>query len=485
LRSHIPFLIAVALLVGGLAPSTVHAQAPKAAPAFTNLRYDEDWSAYNPDDGGTWLSEIKHLRLSDAVWVSFGGDARLRWESFDGAGFNDANDDDYLLYRSFLHADLHLGEHWRVFVQGRFSDLTDRDLPGGNREALDYDKGDLWNTFVEFRYPVGGQVLTGRLGRMELQYGKQRLISPLDWSNNRRIFDGATLQLADDAGRWTLDAFATQPVIIDGDEFSWNESDSNRSFAGLYFTKKLGEASKHGVEAYLLYQQRDAPALVREDLYTLGGRAYGPVLGNLSYDAELAWQFGSREVSGQFFDENRDIQAGFASLDLKYSFPEAWGKPFLALGLDYASGDGEPTDGEVETLNQLYPLGHAYLGYIDTVARQNVKAIKLGSGIVLVPNKLSAAAEFHWFWRAHEGDDLYNAGGASARSARFVTPGGRNVTAQETEIGQELDFTLSYTPYRNLALTLGYSHFFAGDFLKETGTSDDTDFFYLQSEITF
>ena len=34
------------------------------------------------------------------------------------------------------------------------------------------------------------------------------------------------------------------------------------------------------------------------------------------------------------------------------------------------SGDDEP-GGDVETFNQLFPLGHAYFGYIDLIGRQN------------------------------------------------------------------------------------------------------------------
>lgn len=453
------------------------------APAFTNLRYDENWSAYDPASGGTWLPEIKRLSLGDTAWVSFGGEARLRWEHFDAPDFNAANDDGYLLYRTFVHADLHFNDRWRAFVQLRFSDLGERDLPGGNREALDYDKGDLWNTFIEYARPAGEQKVTARLGRMELQFGKQRLISPLDWVNNRRIFDGASVQVA--GKRWKLDAFAVQPVVIDGDGLTWNDTDDDRTFTGLYHTHKLGAAEKHGLESYLLYQLRDADALVREDLYTLGARAYGPITPKLSYEAEVAWQFGERRVSGAFFDETRDIAALSVSAELKYSFMEAWGQPWLALGLDYASGDGDPLDGDVEAFNPLYPLGHAYFGFADVVSRQNVQAVKLGTGLTLVPKKLTAAADFHWFWRAHEGDGLYNAGGAPLRGAVFVTPGGRSVTAQANELGQELDLTLTYTVNRQLSVTAGYSRFFAGDFLEETGKHDDVTFYYLQTKLTF
>ena len=40
--------------------------------------------------------------------------------------------------------------------------------------------------------------------------------------------------------------------------------------------------------------------------------------------------------------------------------------------VDIASGDDDPTDGDLETFNQLFPLGHAYFGYIDVIGRQNI-----------------------------------------------------------------------------------------------------------------
>jgi hypothetical protein len=39
--------------------------------------------------------------------------------------------------------------------------------------------------------------------------------------------------------------------------------------------------------------------------------------------------------------------------------------------------------------------------------------------------------------------------------------------------------------HKNFVLEAGYSHFFAGDYLADTGPSDDADFGYLQATISF
>ena len=52
-------------------------------------------------------------------------------------------------------------------------------------------------------------------------------------------------------------------------------------------------------------------------------------------------------------------------------------------------------------------------------------------------------------------------------------------------VGQELDLTFTYTFDRHTKAELGYSHFFPGDFIQETGPSNDVDFLYLQVQYTF
>ena len=72
-------------------------------------------------------------------------------------------------------------------------------------------------------------------------------------------------------------------------------------------------------------------------------------------------------------------------------------------------------------------------------------------------------------WQAEDADALYNAGGGLVRA------GGLGV---EDDVGAELDLTIKYKFDRHLTGLLGYSHFFAGDFIEESGTSDDIGFVY-------
>ena len=49
----------------------------------------------------------------------------------------------------------------------------------------------------------------------------------------------------------------------------------------------------------------------------------------------------------------------------------------------------------------------------------------------------------------------------------------------------EADLLLIYTVSKNCSLTAGYSHFFAGDDLDDTGAGDDADFFYFITGLKF
>ena len=52
-------------------------------------------------------------------------------------------------------------------------------------------------------------------------------------------------------------------------------------------------------------------------------------------------------------------------------------------------------------------------------------------------------------------------------------------------VGSELDLTWSFRPNRHTLFLIGYSHFFPGKFLEETGSSEAVDFSYLMLQYTF
>ncbi|HEU4427882.1 MAG TPA: alginate export family protein, partial [Myxococcota bacterium] len=206
----------LALLVCVAASVAIAATAGER-PAFQDLRFDEDWSALaEPASLASRdaFDALKWIRLGERGALSLGGQARLRLEAWDGFAFGAPADDEDVLFltRLRLHGDLHVGERFRVFVEAKAAFTSEPDAFGGAR-ATDSDTIDLQNGFLEWRQPLAGDgELRFRAGRQELRLGKQRLVSPLDWGNARRTFDGVTLDVERGANALTL--FAVAPVRV-------------------------------------------------------------------------------------------------------------------------------------------------------------------------------------------------------------------------------------------------------------------------------
>jgi hypothetical protein len=52
-------------------------------------------------------------------------------------------------------------------------------------------------------------------------------------------------------------------------------------------------------------------------------------------------------------------------------------------------------------------------------------------------------------------------------------------------VGSEVDWTVGYRMNRHTSLTAGYSHFFPGPFLTESGPDEGTNFGYIMIQYTF
>jgi len=196
-----------------------------------------------------------------------------------------------------------------------------------------------------------------RVGRMELQYGDQRLVSPLDWSNVGRAWDGARLRLR--GGHTTVDLFDTVVKEVD-------IAKRNGHFWGLYASCKA--VSKHEFDAYVLGRdQRDGTFTnehgTRGNLSdrTVGVRVKGAP-GRFDYTGEADWQFGRK--AGQSVRAWALAATGGYTLDFAY-------KPRVGAEYTFASGDADPSDNKVQTFDPLYPFQHAFQGYQDIFAWKN------------------------------------------------------------------------------------------------------------------
>ena len=112
---------------------------------------------------------------------------------------------------------------------------------------------------------------------------------------------------------------------------------------------------------------------------------------------------------------------------------------------------------------------------MDYIGRQNI--VSPSAGISVTPLRgLTLSATQYFFWRASDRDAVYNAAGAVLRA-------GTGTDARY--IGAELDLLVNYQITRHLLAYVGYSHFFAGEFIEQSGPGRDSDFFYATIQYTF
>lgn len=462
-----PFLV---LLSPGLAAARApQDDASSGRPAWSFLRQNEDWSAFTAEDPPEDpFDPIKHVKLTDDgdVWVSFGGRVEARFEAWRDFGFGpppgENFDDNFVVSRILLHADLHVGERLRAFVEGKSAQATDRDLPGGRR-PLDMDTLDLQQGFVDFVVPFDAGTLRLRPGRQMLSFGAQRLVSPLPWGNTLRTWDGVTAEWR--SGAWSVTGLATAYVPVDKTEY--NSPDDDITLFGVYATR-APQPGGHGLDLYALGNERPEVAVNGtagdEERQTFGARGWGPLSARTDYEVEGAWQIG--EVGDE------DVEAWFLAAQTGWK-PEGWaGAPRLWVGLDAASGDDDPGGG-VGTFHQLFPLGHAYFGAIDAIGRQNILGASAGSKWI-VDDATSVSVAGHAFRLMSADDALYDAGGAATRTG-----------FDSRDVGFEVDLLVDRKLGRHSAAYAGYSHFFAGEAIEETGPDEDIDFFYLGLRTTF
>lgn len=451
------------------------------------------------------------------------GQIRTRYEYFSPFSYTPAGveqSDDAVFLRTRLGATFHPHELVAARIQLQDSRIWGEE--GSNTATqpvgsvtTSIDNVDVHQAYVDlphlFQDALGKGALAFRLGRQELSYGDQRLVSPLDWSNVGRAWDAARLIIdpPEAPGNLKIDLFAS--IIRDtvssntgGGPTGVSSVDEKQGFHGLYaafedirpaqqwtWTDGSGASrpvlGRHQFDLYSFYRDLADGAFTAEDSQrgdvdevTLGLRAAGE-LGRtasgsgLDYSGEFAQQLGS--FAGD------DINAYGYAVTSGYTLAGgALGESKMRLGLefDHGSGDSDPDDGKHETFDPLFPFGHNFQGIQDTFSWKNGQdlAVHWRLNPPASTRVLEVEGQFHLFWLTEEKDGWFNAGLAQIR---------RDATgASGRFVGSEIDFQVKYALVPQVAIIwAGYAHFFPGEFVRDTGKSPDRDFVFAQLGVNF
>ncbi|SDW33805.1 Alginate export [Nitrosomonas communis] len=451
-------------------------EAPPVAPyapfaLLTTPAFDIDFRYLEkPEHENDFFDPVKRIYLNDDWLLSFGGQFWYRFMNETDSRLNAAGTDNtFHLFRTRFHADLWYQDRFRLFAEFLDARTSGLDMPA---LPTDTNHTDMLNLFADIKL---GQFLNGpaylRVGRQELLYGSQRLISTLDWVNTRRTFQGIK-------GFWRtpnfdLDAFFVRPMITEKNQFdNW---DQDRNFFGLWGTYRPMKGQLVDLYILSLIDNRTVSQanllsgnILQGDstLETVGGRLAGDY-NRFLYELEGMYQFGRRS--------HQDISAFSVATGAGYQLPLPMNPQFW-LRYDFASGDSSANDGKSNTFNQLFPFGNYYLGWIDQVGRQNIHDFNAQFSLHPQP-WFTFLAQYHRFYLANKRDFLYNAAGVATL---------HDATGQSgTHVGDEIDFRVNIHVDRHQDILVGYSKLFTGNFIQNQRPGVHPDLFYVQYNFRF
>jgi hypothetical protein len=416
----------------------------------------------NPDNQQTDIFDCLHrIHCGDNWMFSTGGEERLRFMDETDSRLTTTRND-YLLERTRIYGDLWYSNLFRVYVEFLDARSTHQEL---NPLPIDQNHGDLLNAFIDVnvfgmdKYPI-----YARIGRQEMLLGSERLISPLDWANTRRTFQG--ISVFRQGEKFDVTAFAVQPVIPNPDDF--DSVDDLQNFYGVWTTYRPRKGET--IDLYWLDLNNANPNFVGANgakggfnVYTIGSRWAGDYH-HFLWDEEGMYQWGD-------WGSNQEISAAAYTLSAGYQLAKLPMNPQFWVGWDWASGNHNLNGPEHGTFNQLFPFGHYYFGYLDVVGRQNIE--DLNAQLAFFPAKWwLVLLQWHHFWLESPSDALYAASGAVLRSDP-TGQSGRNV-------GNEIDWYMNFHLDAHQDVVVGYSKLFAGDFIRNTGPDVSPGLFYVQ-----
>ena len=448
--------LAAEAVVVFLFASCLSIQAGEARPPLKSLRYDEDYSFLaDPVRRTEFWDAVNYIRIAGgrAGFLSFGGEARERFEAYENEFFstNPNADSAYFLQRYLFHADYHPTEWLRAF--GQLQSSLEDGRPGGPRPT-DRDSIDVHQLFADatVRTSDDGR-LTVRAGRQEMSYGSERLISVREGLNNRRAFDAVRVLYQQPSVK--VDAFFSSPVEVDQGAFD-DQHIRDVWFWGGYATVPFPRLPGIKLDFYYLGlhnpQASYAQGVASEERHTIGTRFFGR-LGHWDFNHEALYQFG-RFGSG-------DISAWSVATDHGYILDNVWGKPRLGLKAAIASGDSSTNSANLQTLNPLFPRGN-YFTEASLLGPQNFFDVHPCLQLRPFANwTFETGADFYWRESLHDG--MYTPGGSviykgNPAFARFV--------------GTDFSFVIGWKATRHINISAAYTHFFAGQFIRQNGGED-------------
>ncbi|MDR6788139.1 hypothetical protein J2Y58_001497 [Sphingomonas sp. BE138] len=424
---------------------------------FNVSRWAEDWRGMrDPAKRDDPLDRLKYLPLTDSgdVYLTLSGELRYRVQETTNPDLRDRAAQRQDRTRVFAGADLHLGEHVRVYGELAHAGLQGLNLgtPGANlRNRLTLQQG-----FGEVKGSIGGAEVGVRGGRQEFSDGPNLLTAVRDDPTLHFVLDGVRGYARGKHVR--ADVFDLHFVNYGQGGLGDDRTDSARRFSGATFGYVVPQTflgkSKLFLDPFVWRLRSDAAVwgrqTAREERMFYGLHLYGEI-----DRATIDWTVNHQ--GGSFGD--RSISAWQAFIAQTWRIAASSDAPRVGVHVDYASGGGGASGrGTLRTPSGLYG-NNIYYSYQLFLTPANLLAIS--PNITVQPVKsLRVTAEYTMAWRPNEDEAVYRASGAA-----FA--GTQNVAGKHTADLIRAQAVWTVTP--RISLTGRYEHLMVKDALSNAG----------------
>jgi hypothetical protein len=374
--------------------------------------------------------------------------------------------------------------------------------------------------YMLVRNIAGIDGFSAKIGRQYVVFGNQRLFGHFDWANTGYSHDGIMLSYATaafdtklgwfrnsetDLGQASPGGSLTPNLLTCNPEanssatcnpaLAQHATDAGSDVDLVVFHSQLRSIPRMIVEPYYVLYSNRLPERANPGQYLpksasqlrhMVGLRLEFRAGNWDFTHEAAYQFG-RSADGFDFDNRRNlrINAWASGTWLGYTWYTHRWKPRVAIGFDYASGDGDSNcvtpggnlarscGGNANTFENFFPTNFLHVGYMlngawrNSVQPQvNVQARPTARDHIELwaLRKYLASARDNWY-RGSQGPLIFSAS-----------------DNRTTHIGDELDIAWSHMfADGTVSLSIIYGHFFSGSYIKhQLGTSADQDWGIVQ-----
>jgi hypothetical protein len=371
------------------------------------------------------------------------------------------------------------------------------------------------------------QGLSMKVGRQYIIFGNHSLFGHFDWANTGYSHDGIMFQYSTKNFDSYLGWFRnSESDILQGapvGSLNANIASCGNTTAGTACTAaQRGATGRDGsadADMFIFYNQiKSVPGFLIEPYYilyinnmnTYDNLAQG--LGTAKHSNQIRHNFGNRtemrkgnwdiinEIDWQTGRMSSGLQGQSRDLTINAWATRNWvgytdynskWKPRYALGLDYASGDGNAnctTNGTstntgmrcstANTFENFFPTNHIHMGYMDIQGWKNMMSPQFNY------QARPSERDHIEIWYSHL--RLANAKDNWYRGAQGVYVYSRTDNTK-THIGDEVDFTWTRMfADGKVAFQTTYSHMWAGDYLAQNlGQASGQDWAYVQLWMNF